>query len=218
MAFTYNSSSKVTGLSTANPVSFSFTAGTNSRLVVLALPCFTNVSTGTSGTPTYNGNNMIRVGSYASSAEGSTDIWYYLAPDAGIARTISIPNVSAYSFRYACIDFTNATMGAEYFNLSTASDGSGADVVGSIASVPDGSAVVSCMVHGEKDQFASVSGCTTLLTTPSVDEGSTQTGAAYSIQAGTGTATHTYTSGGTADDYNYVMGAWKEVAATSFSP
>jgi len=213
MAFALNAAGVVSGISSANPIQFNHTAGANSKLVVLTLCAIGGGITDVTGgvAPTYNGNNMTQCGSTQTSQEGATAVWYYLSPDASTTRQISITNGSTYTIRYSCSDYTNASYGAVLFGSGVASDGDGADVACSIASVPDGSVCVSCMVHGEKDEFASITGATTLLGTPSVDEGSTQTGAAYSIQSGTGTETHTYVSGGTTDDFNWVMGAWKEL-------
>jgi len=215
MAFTYNSAGKVTALSSDASISFPFTAGANSKLVVLTICNATNAAAKvTSGTPTYDGQAMTQCGSTQLSAEGGTEIWYYLSPVASVEKTVVIPNAAtSQNLRYCCVDFTNSGANASFFNSGGASDSSGANVACSIASVPADSVCVSCMTHGEKDQFASITTGITLLTTPSIDEGSMQTGAAYSLPvSGPATVTHTYVSGGTSDDFNWVMGAWNEVA------
>lgn len=217
MPFTYNSGGKVTALSSDASIEFAFTAGAASKVIVLSLVNTTNAAAKvTSGTPTYDGNAMTKCGSTQLSAEGGTEMWYYLSPVAETAKAVVIPNAAtSQAIRYCCIDFTDADYSASLFNSGGASDGSGADVACTIAGVPDGAAVVSCMLHGEKDEFASISVGTTLLETPSIDEGSCQSGIAYSIQSGTADETHTYVSGGTTDDFNWVMGAWEEVSPPS---
>ena len=173
MAFTYNSAGKVEGNVTSNPVSFSYTAGTNSKLVVLSLTAHNNVPTDvSSGTPTYNGLDMTKCGSTQITAEGTTEQWYYLTPDGGTARTISISNASGNELHYVCTDYTNPTANAAHFGHAGSGGGTVIDVTVSIDSVPDGAVVVSCMVHGEKDQFASITGATSLHAAgPSTDEG-----------------------------------------------
>jgi hypothetical protein len=159
---------------------------------------------------------MSQAGSFQTSQEGGTEIWFYLSPVAE-SKQISIPNAAADEIRYTCTDYTNADYDATLFGSGGQSDGDAINVPATVASVPDGSVCVSCMIHGEKDQFASITVGLTLLGTPSVDEGAMQTGAAYSIQSGTADETHTYNSGGTADDYNWVMGAWEETSPSSSS-
>jgi hypothetical protein len=212
MAFVYNSGGFVTGTSSANPIQFNYTGGTDTKLVVLAINHLDNASAAVTGTPTYDGNNMSQAGSFQSSAEGGNEIWYYLTPVAS-SKQISIPNGNLELLRYNVSDYTNSTESASYFNAAGTSTGSSANVVETVNSVPDGSVCVSCMVHGEKDQFASVSVLTSFHATPSIDEGAKQSGAGYSIQSTTGNETHTYTSGGSADDYSDVMAAWEPSVA-----
>ena len=214
MALTLNSSNSYQdSTSDTNPTP-GVAPESNDRVCVLTLSFFTSGSTGSTGTPTFKGNNMQQVGSTQTSAEGATEIWYYENPTTG-SGVISIANGNGNSIRYSISFFESASEAAQYFGGNGASDGSAADVPASLDSVPDGSVCVSCMVHGEKDQFSSITGGTTLLGTASIDEGSTQTGAAYSIQSGTGTESHTYVSGGSSDDYNWVMGAWEPVTPTT---
>jgi len=167
VAFVYNSAGKKFGLSSSDDITVAYTAGANSKLVVLAI-C--GVQNGVAGRgddpPTYNGNNMAQVDESRSSQEGFTEMWYYLSPDAEVERNIIIPNVSTYSIRYTIVDFINASADASYFGGSGASDGSGADVPATLADVPDGSVCVSCMVHGEKDVFASITTGITLSENP----------------------------------------------------
>jgi len=213
MAFAYNSGGLVTGDSAANPIQFNFTAGTNSKIIVLTLSIHVNGALGSGGTPTYDTNNMTQLGTSQYSAEGATEIWYYLSPVAGVAKQVSIPNANTHDIRYSCSDYTNADYSATLFGSDLQTNGAAADVVATVASVPEGSVCVSCMVHGEKDQFASLSVLTSFFGTPSVDEGNMQTGGGYSIQSTTEDETHTYTSGGSSDDFNHVMGVWKEQTA-----
>lgn len=214
MAFTYNSGAFTTGTSAANPVQFNYTAGANSKLVVLVIHHLDNAPVAVTGTPTYDGQNMSQAGSFQSSAEGGNEIWYYLSP-VNSSKQISIPNGNSENLRYCVSDFTNPDNNAAIFGSAGTTDGSAANVVETINSVPDASVCVSCMVHGEKDQFASVSVLTSFHATPSIDEGAKQSGAGYSIQSTTGNETHTYTSGGSADDYSDVMAAWEETAIPS---
>ena len=64
----------------------------------------------------------------------------------------------------------NSSADASLFSSGGVSGGAAADVPATLASVPDGAVCVSCMGHGEKDQFASITVGTTLLGSPSIDE------------------------------------------------
>jgi len=182
MAFTYNSGGKVTGNSSASPIQFNYTAGSNSKLVVLTI-CHIGASPTAVGTPTYDSNNMSQVDQLRSSQEGGTEIWYYLSPVAE-SKQISIPNSAADTITYTCSDYTNASYDASYDTGNGADNGDAADVPASVTSTEALEGVcVTCMTHGEKDQFSSITNGTSLHATPSIDEGSVQSGAAYSIES-----------------------------------
>ena len=78
MAFTYNSTGKKFGLSALDNITVAYTAGANSKLVVLAICGVQNgVADRGDDPPTYNGNNMSQVDASRTSQEGFTEMWYY---------------------------------------------------------------------------------------------------------------------------------------------
>src|SRR5210317_2053756 len=120
MAFTFNSGGKVEGNLTDNPISFNYTAGTNSRLLVLSLTAHNNVPSDiTSGTPTYASGGtptaMTKCGSTQLTTEGGTEQWYFIGPDDNTSRAISIPNASGNELHYVVSDYTSATEEAQHF-------------------------------------------------------------------------------------------------------
>lgn len=202
-AIGFDTSAQNVGTSSANPVTLSYTAGSEAKILVL---CIGNSSTTqrTGGSPTFNGVEMIQVGTQQSGAfEGTAEMWYLPYPDTGSAYTISVPNSNTRTLGLIASSYTTSALGIA-LDVYTQSGTTAANPSLTLEPTVDGNVVIDSFTDGNANRPSAWN--QTLLYRN--DNGSWSNNAQYALQDTKGPITFSWTIA--SDDVGRILASFKE--------
>ena len=136
---------KLLGESSNNPITDTYTCGSTASLLVFHITAVGGSRAG--GVPTFNGVELTQAGSTITSAEGSTEIWYLLAPPVSSSYTVSIPNTGTLSIQVTISSYVSTSGQSNFDGVQTAS-GTSTNPTVSITPSKDGCVIVDSMFSG----------------------------------------------------------------------
>lgn len=105
------------------------------------------------GAPSFSGETLTQAGTTVTSAEGSAEIWYKLAPITGTSRSITVPNTGTLNVQVVVSSYISSSGSTDY---DTTGQTSGVSDTASITITPtaDGAVIVDAMFSGDRDDTA----------------------------------------------------------------
>jgi hypothetical protein len=198
-----------TALSTANPVSTTFTCGAGTT-VLCVLIVYVGSTNRAGGAPTYNGVAMLQADTVRrapSNPEGSVEAWYMLSPPTGSAYTLNVPNTGALG-THLYIGSAKAQSGyTSELDAATGTGNTSANPSVNVTTTVVGDIIFSGIASGATTWAPSA---VTSVTMGHGDYGAWGGGASYHIKSDAGLQQITYTFA-TSDDWGLVVAAFKEV-------
>lgn len=211
MAHTYDTKGETpsgTGLSTANPVTMSFTCGSGATVLVLCIVYAGSTARG-GGSPTYNSVSMTQADQrrYGSaSPECTVEIWYLLNPPTGSSYTLNVPNSGALSTHIWVSSYKAQSGYKSVLDVSNGAGAVGTNPTCSVTTNRDGDVIVAAVANGAQTWSPSGRSGTKLY---DADLGSWGGGAQYFLQSTAGSKAMSWTFG-TSEDYGECVVAFKE--------
>lgn len=202
MAHTFDTSLRTTA--STNPLVQSYTAGSGATLMVLGIVT-PGATARAGGVPSFNGDPFTQVDSTRIATETNVELWYLVNPVTSQAYDLVVPNVNADALKIITSTYKAQSGKTSALDVSTGNTGTTANPSLNVTTTVDGDVLVDIL--GDGLNTAPTAHSDTLIS--STDDGLFSDSAQYALQATLGSKTLSWTVG--ADDWAYVLGAFKEV-------
>lgn len=210
MAITYDN--KASNLVSGSSISFSYTCGSDSDRLLVAIFCIRDTGVSVQNYPTYGGVNLSKA-NHADNADGErTEIWYLKAPASG-ANTFSATLSSSADCRTYLASFENIDQTTPY-DKNTPTTGSSGYYTQSITPTNANALIVVGATSEDSDAPNAGGGLTSLYLT---DEGTWSTGSGYIIKTDGTSSTPTLGSTTWDDYYAGVVAVFNPLLATTYN-